>query len=389
MHRFLSAKSNNQWRSAWFISVLAVIFLMAGDVAKAQVQGQSGLWIHGVDFKKPEHSLVFVSALSADWKAGEEPIQGFTPLVLEPNSFRVFIDTKPVGGVKSSVFQESTAGLDIVLAIDVSGSVAPYFDVVKRGVSAFVEKRRPEKDQIAILLFGSSVKSTAFGSKDKQSPFTGDIAALKAFIGEDLPKAMLSRTLLFTAVIDGVDTAVRGRLETGNLRTQKALFVFSDGHDESNQAFDLASVIKRAKENQIQISGFGLPEAATGNAHHVNLRRMADDTGGFFVAVNDLASLDKVFERLDFLIKKEHVLSFPFPTDAGDSKEHPLRIEAKYKDGTLGKDILVKAPFIPPPPPLPPDRTWLIIILSLVAIAVLIPFALGGWRWHLRKKRNA
>jgi hypothetical protein len=376
---YLSQSNSVSRFNSWYarsISVLVVISLAAGFAVRAQDSNWPGLWIHGVDFKKPEKSMVFVSALSSNWRAGQEPIVGYIPLVLAPDAFRVFIDNKSVGTIQVNGFEQSEVGLDMVLAIDVSGSVYPNFEFVKAGVSAYVERRRQGKDQIAIILFGSTVKTSEFASSDKYSPFTGDVEALKQFISAQPPAEMRSRTLLFRAAADGVQTAARGRLGAGDARVQKALFLFSDGHD-TGTGLDVGFPIKIAKENQIQIFCVGLPEAKTGNAHHDNLRRLAGETGGVFTTVNDLSAIQGVFERLDFLIKNEHVLSFQLPSEFADGNEHTLQIQAKNGNDTLTKGIKIRAPFIPPPPPPPPLPPWKIILYVVGSVMLFVIVVLG------------
>src|ERR1017187_7774226 len=239
--------------------VLPVSLLMVtGLVLSAQVNTQSGLWIRGTDFKKPETSMVFVSAVSADWKPGQEQIMGYNPLALPQHAFSVFIDGKSAGEVQVTSFEHSDVGLDIVLAMDVSGSVYPNFEFVKRGVSAFVERRRQGKDQIAIVNFGTTVNVSDFVSGDRHSPFTGDVDSLKQFFSTPPSAEMRSRTVLFRAAADAGHTLSFGRLDASDARLQKVLYLFSDGHDEDT-GFDVSTPIKVAKEGQIQVFCIRLP----------------------------------------------------------------------------------------------------------------------------------
>jgi hypothetical protein len=349
-------------------------FLLLSTVlpAIAQVTAQTGLWIHGVDFSIPEKSFAFVSAVSSTWRAGQEPIMGYAPLVLPADAFQVFVDSQSVGAVQSTGFQQSDAGLDLVLAIDVSGSVYPNYEFVKRGVSGYVERRRPEKDQIALITFGSTVNISEFAMGGKYTPFTDSIDPLKEFIAKPPSAAMRSRTLLFRAVAEAVNTLAHGRLDPGDRRIQKALFVLSDGHDEE-VGFDIGVPIRAAKDNQIPLFCVALPETATQNKYHDNLRKMAEETGGTFLAVEDLRSLEGFFERLDYLIKNEKVLTFQFPRALADGKAHTLRIQAKHGDIVVSKSAAIVAPFLPPSQqPGKPLWIWVVLFVFLMIFTVVL-----------------
>lgn len=349
-------------------------------ISKAQVSTQMGIWIHGSNFSKPQRSTVLISAVESNWRAGVDPIMGYKPLVLAPDTFQVFVDDKSVGVVESSGFEQSDVGLDMVIALDVSGSVAQHYEFVKRGIAAYLERRRPEKDQISIVAFASTVNVSEFGSAGKYSPFTGSIESLKQFIATPPSKDMQSRTLLFRAATEAVRTAARGRLDVGDRQIQKALFVLSDGHEDHGDAvgFDVNSPIQEAKKSQIEIFCVGLPEEQTGSMYHDNLRKMADETGGAFMSVTNLQVLEGFFEQLDRLIKNERVLTFRFPVDFADGKPgHLLRVQAKHGTELLSKSIQVQAPAPYPCPECPQPLPWWVWPLMFGFLLVLSVFLLA------------
>jgi len=216
----------------------------------------------------------------------------------------------------------TTRGVDIVVALDVSGSMAAEdfqprnrLAVAKEVVAEFV-KRRPH-DRIGLVAFA--------GKSLTKSPPTTDGAVLLRQL-EDVRLEMLPDG---TAIGSGLATSLT-RLRRSQARS-KVIVLVTDGANNAGEidpatATDLA----RAMEVRVYTIGVGrggqvpmpvrVQDPFSGKVVQRTvmtevqidedlLKRMADRTGGEFFRATDSASLRHIFDRIDQLEKSEIKLS--------------------------------------------------------------------------------
>ena len=216
----------------------------------------------------------------------------------------------------------TTRGVDIVVALDVSGSMAAEdfqpknrLAVAKDVVAEFV-KRRPH-DRIGLVAFA--------GKSLTKSPPTTDGAVLLRQL-EDVRLEMLPDG---TAIGSGLATSLT-RLRRSQARS-KVIVLVTDGANNAGEidpatATDLA----RAMEVRVYTIGVGrggqvpmpvrVQDPFTGKVVQRTvmtevqidedlLKRIADRTGGEFFRATDSASLRHIFDRIDQLEKSEIKLS--------------------------------------------------------------------------------
>jgi len=214
--------------------------------------------------------------------------------------------------------QVTTRGVDIVVALDVSGSMAAEdfqplnrISVAKEVVAEFV-KHRPD-DRIGLVVFAA--KSLT------KSPPTTDAAVLLRQL-DDVHLDMLPDG---TAIGSGLATALT-RLRHSKARSRVIVLV-TDGANNSGEIDPVtATDLAKAMEVRVYTIGVGrggqvpmpmrVQDPFTGQVTRRTvmteveidedlLKKIADRTGGEFFRATDSASLRNIFDRIDHLEKSE------------------------------------------------------------------------------------
>ncbi len=210
--------------------------------------------------------------------------------------------------------QLTTEGVDIVVALDVSGSMAAMdfqpdnrLAVAKSVVADFIRKRT--RDRVGLVIFA--------GRAITQSPATTD----QALLLRQLEDVALDRLPDGTAIGSGLATAL-SRLSKSESKT-KVVVLVTDGANNSGEIDpDTATDIAKAMEVKIYTVGVGkggiapIPVRAqdpfTGRIvqRTVNmevpidedlLKRIAERTGGAFFSATNESSFRDIFSRIDAL----------------------------------------------------------------------------------------
>jgi len=210
--------------------------------------------------------------------------------------------------------QLTTEGVDIVVALDVSGSMAAQdfqpdnrLAVAKSVVADFIRKRT--RDRVGLVIFA--------GRAITQSPATTD----QALLLRQLEDVALDRLPDGTAIGSGLATSL-SRLSKSESKT-KVVVLVTDGANNSGEIDpDTATDIAKAMEVRIYTVGVGkggiapIPVRAqdpfTGRivSRTVNmevpidedlLKRIADRPGGAFFSATSESSFRDIFVRIDAL----------------------------------------------------------------------------------------
>jgi len=200
-------------------------------------------------------------------------------------------------------------GIDIVLALDVSGSMehfddlkdrTPRIEAARKEALHFVAKRT--NDPIGIVLFARQALS--------KMPLTLDKTLLANTLKDlEVGEIDANDTLLFT----GLATAIN-RLRTSTAKS-KIIVLLTDGIPSLNDPVDADTVINLAKEFGIKIYTMGVGRSDTAYAYDAFgrvtpvrsevavdlLERIAKETAGAFYRVHTPAELRKAYADIDAL----------------------------------------------------------------------------------------
>ena len=205
-------------------------------------------------------------------------------------------------------------GVDIVIALDVSGSMQLFddlkdrrsrIDVAKKEAMRFIEKRT--NDPIGIVLFGKHALS--------RTPITLDKHFLKEVVGQlDLGIIDPNGTWLGT----GLATAVN-RLKNSKAKS-KIIILLTDGEPTPPEKVSPSTAIGLAKEFGIRVYTVGIGNKDGGYFTHpfmgtqragvsLNeplLRKISDETGGKFFRASKPKEMRAAYNAIDKLEKTKY-----------------------------------------------------------------------------------
>lgn len=196
------------------------------------------------------------------------------------------------------IFSE-TAARDIILALDISGSmderdfVAPdgsrqqRLEAVKGVMSEFISAR--DADRIALIVFGTR----AF----VQAPFTEDLESLQGFLDQIVVGLAGPNTALGDAIGLSLRTFEASEVE------ERVLILLSDGADTSSRMNPAnAAAIAAERGVTIHTIGVGDPEASgEDKVDLAALQNIAAATGGAYFFASDQSALESVYAEIDAL----------------------------------------------------------------------------------------
>ncbi|HVC00846.1 MAG TPA: VWA domain-containing protein [Steroidobacteraceae bacterium] len=202
-----------------------------------------------------------------------------------------------------------TAGRRILLAVDVSGSMATEdmandasrLQVVQQVAGRFIDGRRG--DQVGLILFGTHAYL--------QAPVTADLRTVHRFLDE----AMVGVAGPQTAIGDAIGLAIKilraspGRRINGRGAKHTVLILLTDGQSNAG-VLDPIQAAHFAKRVGLRIYTIGVGAAAGSGLFGLGgnndldqhaLRRIARITGGRYFRAADTRTLQAVYRQIDKL----------------------------------------------------------------------------------------
>jgi Ca-activated chloride channel homolog len=201
------------------------------------------------------------------------------------------------------------APLDLVLAIDVSGSMEHALDDVKVAVKQLLSKLRPG-DAATIIGFNDTMFLAAEREKDQKAREEA-VDLLTSWGG----------TALYDATVRAIDLVSRdwGR---------KGIIIFSDGDDRNSiTTRDAATSRVQASDAMLYTIGFG------GGANIPSLKMKLEDyaraTGGRAFFPQRASDLNKVFDEIVAELANQYVLSYASTNQKQDNSWRNINVKMK------------------------------------------------------------
>jgi Ca-activated chloride channel family protein len=244
------------------------------------------------------------------------PIGGLTQ-----DDFEILEDGKPQ---KISIFdRESTTPLEIVLAIDASGSVIIDERLEIQAAKNFVRSILRPQDALDVMEFADSVTEVV--------PFTNDVHRIESGLGH----IGLGDS---TALYDAIYLASQRLSETPvNAAQRRVIVLITDGENTTRHGGYDSALEQAERAGAMVYSLIIVPiEADAGRntgGEHV-LIQMAHDTGGKYYYVEDKRDLAPAFAHVSDDLRTQYTLGYYAPQKGGDALG--LRhIEIRMKDPAL------------------------------------------------------
>jgi len=209
--------------------------------------------------------------------------------------------------------KESKKGIDILISLDISGSMASIdfkprnrLEVAKEVISGFIQKR--ETDRLGLVIFA--------GTSYTKCPLTVDYEMLSYFLGDTSIGELEDGTALGMALATSVN-----RIRYSRSRT-KIIILLTDGVNNRGE-IDPRDAAKIAKDFNVKVYTIGVGtrgkapypvKDSFGRVQYMMvdvqideelLKEIANNTGGLYFRATDKDSLQRIFSEIDRWEKTE------------------------------------------------------------------------------------
>jgi Ca-activated chloride channel homolog len=206
---------------------------------------------------------------------------------LPRSAFRVFEDNKPQA---ISYFASEDVPLELVAAIDISGSMSPAMPKVKQAVKEFLVAV-PAQDQVTLVGFNDNIMTLARKSTDPAER----VKAVDRL-------ATWGSTALYDMLLRGVEMLGR---QTG----RKALVVFTDGEDQGSHV-TIGDVERRLQSTDVSLYMIGQGRGVTLDSLKKVMGRLAMPTGGRALFTDNTDELHDAFADLLDELGNQYLLGY-------------------------------------------------------------------------------
>lgn len=232
---------------------------------------------------------------------------------LPKQAFRVFEDDRRQD---ITFFAAENIPLEIIVAVDVSGSMTNAMGQVKSAVKTFLSALRPS-DRVTVIGFNDNVFTLARPSADLATRLRA-IDRLAPWGG----------TALYDVIVQAIGQLGR---QTG----RRVLVVFTDGED-LNSHIPIETAVGRIESHDAVLYPIGQGRATEIRTLRAILEQLAATSGGraFF---EDIEHIDRVFANILEELSNQYLLGYVSPDVAHDGRWRTIKVD------TPGRDVRVRA----------------------------------------------
>ena len=223
---------------------------------------------------------------------------------LPRSAFRVLEDGKPQG---ITHFTSEDVPLEIVVAIDISGSMTPAMPKLKKAVKEFL-KDVPNQDLVTLLGFNDSIFTLTRKA--------GDVAERSRAVDRLAP---WGSTALYDVILRGVEMLGR---QTG----RKALIVFTDGEDQGSHA-TINDVERRLQSSDVTLYMIGQGRGVSLETLKKVMERLANPTGGRALFTDSIDELHDSFADLLDELSNQYLLGYEPINTKHDDVWRKIKVE--------------------------------------------------------------
>jgi Ca-activated chloride channel homolog len=223
---------------------------------------------------------------------------------LPQSAFHVVEDGKPQ---TITYFASEDVPLELVVAVDVSGSMAPAIPKLKEAVKAFLGAV-PADHRLSLYGFNDTVFAL---TRKPTDPPEERIKAVDRL-------APWGATALYDVIVRSIDTL-------GTRTGRKAIIVFTDGEDQgSHVTLDL--VEQRLQASDVTLYMIGQGRGLSVDRLKKVMERLSTPTGGRVFAMASINELSSAFDTLLDELSHQYLIGYPPPGDIRDGKFHEIRV---------------------------------------------------------------
>ncbi|MEP7304743.1 MAG: VWA domain-containing protein [Acidobacteriota bacterium] len=222
---------------------------------------------------------------------------------LPREAFHVFEDDH---GQTITHFASEDVPLELIVAVDISGSMAAAMPKLKSAVKAFLEAV-PARDQVTVLGFNDTVFALTRATTQPADRAKA-VDRLAAWGG----------TALYDVILRAVDMA-------GRQAGRKAIIVFTDGEDEGSHSV-IADVEERLQASDATLYMIGQGRGVTLDPLKRVMERLSRPTGGRALFTESIDELHDAFDKLLDELSQQYLLGYPPTKNAHDDAFRRIKV---------------------------------------------------------------
>jgi len=218
-------------------------------------------------------------------------------------SFRVFEDGKPQ---PITYFASEDVPLELIVAVDISGSMTASMPKLKKAVKEFLVAV-PPKDQVSLLGFNDSVFALTRKNTDPQDR----VKAVDRL-------APWGATALYDVIVRAVDML-------GKQVGRKALVVFSDGEDQGSHV-SIDDVERKLQASDVTLYMIAQGRGISQDYLKKTMQRLTVPTGGRTFTTDSVDQLHSAFEELLDELSNQYLLGYQPTNPKRDDTWREIRV---------------------------------------------------------------
>ena len=223
---------------------------------------------------------------------------------LPRSAFRVFEDNRLQ---TIANFASEDVPLELVVAVDISGSMTVAMPKVRKAVEEFLEAV-PARDQVTVLGFNDTLIPIV-----RRSTNPAERARAVARL------APWGATALYDTIIQSVEML-------GRQAGRRAMVVFSDGEDQGSHV-TLEDVERRLQASDVTLYIIAQGRGITHDYLRKVMQRLATPTGGRVFATDNLDRLQDAFGELLEELSNQYLLGYQPTNTRKDDAWREIRVE--------------------------------------------------------------
>jgi VWFA-related protein len=223
---------------------------------------------------------------------------------LPRSAFHVYEDGRPQ---RISHFDSEDVPLDLIVGIDISGSMTPAMSRLKTAVKEFLAVL-PQNNSVTLLGFNDTV----FTLLRRATSPAERVRAVDRL-------APWGSTALYDVIIRGVDML-------GRQAGRKALIVFTDGEDQGSHA-TITDVERRLQASDVSLYMIGQGRGVTMDYLRAIMQRLTVPTGGRALFTDSINALHGAFGELLEELSNQYLLGYPREDTRRDDVWRKIRVD--------------------------------------------------------------
>jgi len=223
---------------------------------------------------------------------------------LPRGAFHVAEDGRPQ---TISHFASEDVPLELLVAVDISGSMTPAMPKLKKAVKDFLSSIPPQ-NVVTLLGFNDTIFTIMRRSTDP---------AEKVKAVDRL--APWGSTALYDVILRGIDML-------GRQAGRKALIVFTDGEDQGSHAA-IGDVERRLQASDVTLYMIGQGRGVTSEGLKKIMQRLSAPTGGRALFTDSIDELHGAFNELLDELSNQYLLGYPPTAGQRDDAWHKIKVD--------------------------------------------------------------